>query len=40
MAVALVVSLFALDLGYAAYMQAHGVRYGLDTTPPAPIPLN
>jgi hypothetical protein len=34
-----VLALFALDLGYAGYMQYHGVRYGLDTTPPSPIPV-
>jgi hypothetical protein len=34
-----VVALFALDLGYAGYMQYHGVQYGLDTTPRSPIPV-
>ncbi len=37
---ALVASLLALDLGYAAYMQVHGVKHGLDTTgPPARGPV-
>jgi hypothetical protein len=34
-----VLALFALDIGYAGYMQYHGVQYGLDTTPPSPIPV-
>jgi hypothetical protein len=34
-----VVALFALDIGYAGYMQYHGVQHGLDTTPPSPIPV-
>jgi hypothetical protein len=34
-----VAALFALDIGYAGYMQYHGVRYGLDTTPISPIPV-
>ena len=34
-----VVALFALDIGYAGYMQYHGVQYGLDTTPRSPIPV-
>ena len=28
-------ALVALDLGYAIYMQVHGVRYGVDAVPPA-----
>jgi hypothetical protein len=36
LAVLLVAALFALDLGYAVYMQAHGVKHGLDTTGPPP----
>jgi hypothetical protein len=40
-AVAMVVGLFALDLGYAAYMQVHGVKHGLDTNaPPARGPVS
>ena len=32
--------LLALDLGYAAYMQVHGVKHGLDSTaPPARGPV-
>jgi hypothetical protein len=34
LAVLLVVTLFAVDLGYAVYMQVHGVKHGLDTTGP------
>lgn len=35
-----VVSLFALDLGYAGYMQVHGVKHGLDASgPPARGPV-
>jgi hypothetical protein len=33
LAVAAVVALLALDVGYAAYMQVHGVKHGLDTAP-------
>ena len=40
LAVLLVVCLFAMDAGYAVYMQVHGVQYGIDTTLPAPIPLH
>jgi len=41
LAAAAVISLLALDLGYAAYMQVHGVRSGLDTTgPPARGPVH
>jgi hypothetical protein len=40
-AVAAVVALLALDIGYAAYMQLHGVKHGLDsTTPPARGPVS
>jgi hypothetical protein len=36
-----VASLLALDIGYAAYMQIHGVKYGLDSTaPPARGPVH
>lgn len=31
LAIAAVIVLFAVDIGYAVYMQVHGVRYGLDT---------
>jgi hypothetical protein len=41
LAVLLVVTLFALDLGYAVYMQAHGVKHGLNTTgPPSRGPVS
>ena len=39
LALVAVIALFALDLGYAGYMRYHGVQYGLDTTPPSPIPV-
>jgi hypothetical protein len=40
LAIAAVAGLLALDLGYAAYMQLHGVRHGLDSTaPPARGPV-
>ena len=40
LAALLVASLLALDLGYAIYMQVHGVRHGLDTKgPPARGPV-
>jgi hypothetical protein len=31
-AVALIIALFALDLGYAIYMQAYGVQHGIDSS--------
>jgi hypothetical protein len=34
LAVAAVVGLLAVDIGYALYMQVHGVRHGLDSTGP------
>jgi hypothetical protein len=37
LAVIVVAALFALDVGYAIYMQAYGVRHGIDTTPASPI---
>ncbi|MHB8659694.1 MAG: hypothetical protein ACYC91_17450 [Solirubrobacteraceae bacterium] len=37
--VALVASLFALDLGYGIYMQLYGVRHGLDTSIGHRIPI-
>ena len=37
LAVATVVALFALDIGYAIYMQAYGVQHGVDSTPASPI---
>jgi hypothetical protein len=41
LALAAVCGLFALDLGYAAYMQLHGVTHGLDSTaPPARGPVH
>jgi hypothetical protein len=40
LAVAAVAGLLALDLGYAGYMEVHGVRHGLDSTaPPARGPV-
>jgi hypothetical protein len=40
LAIAAVAALLALDLGYAVYMQVHGVRHGLDSTaPPARGPV-
>ena len=38
-ALAAVIALLAVDTGYAVYMQVHGVRYGLDRTPPSGIPV-
>lgn len=40
LAMATVLALVAVDAAYAVYMQVHGVRYGLDTTPINPIPLH
>lgn len=40
LAIAAVAGLLALNLGYAAYMQVHGVKHGLDSTaPPARGPV-
>ncbi len=40
LAIAAVAALLALDVGYAIYMQAHGVKHGLDSTaPPARGPV-
>jgi hypothetical protein len=40
LAIAAVAALLALDIGYAAYMQVHGVKHGLDSTaPPARGPV-
>jgi hypothetical protein len=40
LAVFAIVGLLAVDLGYAAYMQVHGVKHGLDSTaPPARGPV-
>ncbi len=39
LAVAMIVALFALDIGYGAYMQVHGVAHGLDTTVSSRIPV-
>jgi hypothetical protein len=40
LAVAAVVALLALDVGYAVYMQIHGVKHGLDSSaPPARGPV-
>ena len=35
-----VLALLAVDVGYAGYMQVHGVRYGLDATARSPIPVH
>ena len=41
LALAVVIGLLAVDAGYAVYMQAHGVRHGLDSTaPPARGPVS
>jgi hypothetical protein len=41
LALACVVALLAVDVGYAVYMQVHGVRHGLDSTaPPARGPVS
>jgi hypothetical protein len=41
LAIATVIAFLALDLGYAGYMQVHGVKSGLDTTaPPARGPVH
>jgi hypothetical protein len=37
LAVITVAALFALDVGYAIYMQAYGVQHGIDTTPASAI---
>jgi hypothetical protein len=37
LAVITVVAVFALDVGYAIYMQAYGVQHGIDSTPASPI---
>jgi hypothetical protein len=40
LATATIIALLALDLGYAAYMQVHGVKHDLDTNaPPARGPV-
>jgi hypothetical protein len=40
LAIAAVITFTALDLGYAGYLQVHGVKHGLDTTaPPARGPV-
>jgi hypothetical protein len=38
LALATVITLLAVDLGYAGYMQVHGVQHGLDTNGASPIP--
>ena len=41
LALAAVIGLLAVDVGYAVYMQVHGVRHGLDSTaPPARGPVS
>jgi len=39
LAVIAVVALFALDIGYAIYMQAYGVEHGIDSTVSSQIPV-
>ncbi len=39
LALATIVAWFALDIGYMAYMQVHGVEHGLDTTVSSRIPV-
>ncbi len=39
LALATVIALFALDIGYAAYMQSYGIRHGLDSTVHGRIPV-
>jgi hypothetical protein len=39
LAIATIACLFALNLGYAVYMQVHGVQYGIDTNLKSSIPL-
>jgi hypothetical protein len=39
LAILALVAVFSVDVGYAVYMQVHGVQYGLDTTPRAAIPV-
>jgi hypothetical protein len=38
LALATVIALLAVDLGYAAYMQVDGVQHGLDNSGASPIP--
>jgi hypothetical protein len=38
-ALATVIALLAVDVGYAVYMQVRGVRHGLDTNPAGAIPI-
>lgn len=40
LALATVIALFAMDLGYAVYMQVHGVQHGLNTNVTNSIPLH
>lgn len=37
LAIITVAALFALDVGYAVYMQTYGVQHGIDATPPSAI---
>ena len=39
LALATVIALFALDLGYAIYMQAYGVQHGIDTSVIRHVPV-
>ena len=40
LALATVIALFAMDVGYAGYMQVHGAQQGLDTNPATPVPVS
>jgi hypothetical protein len=40
LAVLTVIALFALDIGYAAYMQTYGVEHGIDSTGNSRIPVS
>jgi hypothetical protein len=40
LAIAMVAALFAMDVGYAVYMQVHGVQHGLDANAGSPIPIH
>ena len=39
LALATVIGLFALDLGYGIYMQAYGVQHGIDSNVPRLVPV-
>lgn len=39
LALALVIALLTVDVGYALYMQFHGITHGLDATPKSASPV-